>query len=121
MKNKEFTNAELKKIERLASQYSFAEIAKELKISENIFLQLRQNNAKLKKAVERGVLKRDKTFTDKQIKKRAKAITQGNTQKMPQSKYHEIDERDALKKFREKFEADKRRASFKELRDIDIL
>jgi len=116
--DREFTSEELENIESLASKHTYIEISQKLGISENNFLSLRQKNEAVKEAITRGIAKRDKDFKKKRMSKRMKEAKKIHE---PNIKITYDDEIAALKRFREKFEADKQKRDIKELKEIDLI
>lgn len=119
---KQFSIEELEYIEKLASQHSYVEIAKIIKIPEYKFLELRRSDYLLQNAVLRGVAKRDKDFYAKQRKKKSEEVKRSKEDvKRAARSGIEHKEIDPLSKFKEEYEANKLRRLKKELSEIDIL
>lgn len=119
---KNYSKEELKNIEELASKYNFVEMGYKLGLSANHFLKLRKNHRQVKEAIDRGILARGQEYKDKYRKKQSDQMKKSHKMKNLKIKApSEVDPKEALKKFKEKFEANKYKESLRELKDLDIL
>lgn len=120
-KEKTYTKAELENIEKLASEYNFVDMGAKLGLSANHFLNLRKNHKQVKEAVDRGVLARGKEYKNKYRKKHSERMKKSHKIKGLKIKVPmEIKPKDALQRFREEFEARKRKRDLAELKELDL-
>lgn len=121
-KEKTYTEEELAHIEDLASKYNFKEMGSKLGFSENNFLKLRKNHPQFNQAVNRGIAARGAEYKNRHKKRLSESTKKGRDElKMKISLFEEIDPNTALKKFKEEFEANKRKRDLKELKDIELI
>ena len=121
-KEKTYTEEELANIEKLASKYNFKDMSDQLGLSENHFLKLRKNHPQFNKAVDRGIQLRGAEYKNKYRKKMSEASKRGkNEHKVKIKAPTEIEPNDALKKFKEEFEKNKRKRDLQELKDLDLI
>ena len=117
-----YTEEELANIEKLASKYNFKDMSEQLGLKENHFLKLRKNHPEFSKAVDRGVQLRGAEYKNKYRKKMSEASKRGkNEHKVQIGPPKEIDSKEALKKFKEQFEANKRKRDLEELKNLDLI
>jgi hypothetical protein len=126
MKKKEFTDKELAEITELVSKMPIHEAARHFNITETLFLSMKSKMPKLQEAISAGIKSRPSNYNSirkKELKKNApekpyKEITENTLNKSVEV---EISPEDALKKFKEEFEANKLKRSLEELKNMDIL
>ena len=119
---KNYSKEELKNIEELASKYNFRDMGAKLGLSENYFIKLRKNHRQVKEAVDRGISARGQEYKDKYRKKQSDQMKKSHKMKSLKIKAPtEIEPKEALKKFKKEFEANKRKRDLAELKELDLL
>lgn len=123
MIKKEFTDKELAEITELVSKMPIHEVAKHFNIKETLFLSMKSKMPKLQEAISAGIKLRPSNYNSrrqKEIKKKKEPqrITENILNKSIESELSPVD---ALKKFKEEFEANKLKRSLEELKNMDIL
>jgi len=118
MTKKEFTKEELLEIEKLSRErVNVKDIAKRYGFSQKSFYRLRLENIELNSAIEKGKSEREPIKYNRKPKESKKQKV--NWDKIPVPV--ELDSKAALKKFKEEFEANKRKRDLEELKDLDLI
>lgn len=112
VKDLKFTPEQLKEIEEIASKYALREVTKYLNVGEDRFNNLRTKNQSIKTAVEKGLARRGNKKTQNKGSSSEISIAQSSIN---------MQQKDALKKFREEFEKNRVDRLKRELRNIDII
>lgn len=112
MKDLKFTPEQLKEIEEIVSKYTFKEVAKYLNFGEDRFSNLRIKNQSIKIAVEKGL--------DRRGNKKTKNKDCSSEISMAQSSIN-MQQKDALKKFKTEYEKRKLETLKKQVKNIDLI
>lgn len=116
-KDLQFTKEQLLKVEEITKEHSLDKVAEYLDVTMPSFRNLREKNKAIKDAVNRGL--RIKSSYNVPIYKSETEKTDDYVE-IAQSSVN-MQQREALQKFRKEFAARKRERDLAELKDLDIL
>ena len=116
-KAKVFTKEEIIEAEELASKYTLNEVAVHFNIDCSTLSKARKRDVKLREAINRGLEKRSSSKNKEPSEAKKKLHIE---KYQPMMTFSETD-KSALQKFKEEFEANKRKRLKEELKNLDLI